>query len=49
MNGPGQALIDLARARGTWQVLAGDETPADLHEQLDRHPAARRHFEAFPP
>lgn len=45
MTEHGQALIDLAKASGTWQVPPA----ADLQEALDRNDAARTHFEAFPP
>ena len=52
MTEPGQALIELARASGTWQVLPDAESsaiPDDLRELLDRNEAARRNFENFPP
>ncbi|MBT2235313.1 YdeI family protein [Nonomuraea sp. NEAU-A123] len=50
MTGHGQALIDLARAKGTWQVLPDtDAVPDDLQELLDRDEAARRNFQNFPP
>ncbi|MBF9127808.1 YdeI/OmpD-associated family protein [Plantactinospora sp. S1510] len=52
MTEHGQALIDLARANGTWQVLSdaeGSAVPDDLRELLDRDEAARTNFENFPP
>ena len=52
MTEQGQALIDLAKANGTWQVLpdaASSTVPDDLRELLDRHEAARDNFENFPP
>ncbi|MFC6021122.1 YdeI family protein [Plantactinospora solaniradicis] len=52
MTEHGQALIDLARANGTWQVLSdaeGSAMPDDLRELLDRNEAARTNFENFPP
>ncbi|MCK2239137.1 MULTISPECIES: YdeI family protein [unclassified Crossiella] len=47
MTAPGQAMIDLAKATGTWELPANP--PTDLHAQLDRDPLARKHFEQFPP
>jgi uncharacterized protein YdeI (YjbR/CyaY-like superfamily) len=49
MTERGQALIDLARERGTWQVLADDEVPADLRTALDADKVAADNFAAFPP
>jgi uncharacterized protein YdeI (YjbR/CyaY-like superfamily) len=52
MTEPGQALIDLAKANGTWQVLPDAENsaiPDDLQELLDRNEAACRNFQTFPP
>ena len=49
MTERGQAIIDLARATGTWQVLADEAVPEDLRESLDRNENARRNFEKFPP
>ncbi|HSL10296.1 MAG TPA: YdeI/OmpD-associated family protein [Actinomycetota bacterium] len=49
---PGQAVIDRARANGSWDALnASDalEVPDDLAAALDAHPPARRHWDAFPP
>jgi uncharacterized protein YdeI (YjbR/CyaY-like superfamily) len=48
----GQAMVDLAKATGTWTALddveAGVE-PDDLAAALDAAPDARRHWDAFPP
>jgi uncharacterized protein YdeI (YjbR/CyaY-like superfamily) len=52
MTEHGQALIDAARARGTWQVVSDAETsvvPGDLQELLNRDVTARTNFEGFPP
>jgi uncharacterized protein YdeI (YjbR/CyaY-like superfamily) len=52
MTEHGQALIELARANGTWQVLPDAESPAipdDLQELLDRNEAAAKNFQNFPP
>jgi uncharacterized protein YdeI (YjbR/CyaY-like superfamily) len=52
MTEAGQAMIDLARASGTWQVIPdADEAaiPDDLRELLDRDEAASRNFAGFPP
>ncbi|MFD4369919.1 YdeI family protein [Rhodococcus sp. NPDC058521] len=51
MTEHGQALVDLAKEKGTWQVLPddGSELPADLHDALHRNEAARTSFETFPP
>ena len=52
MTEHGQAMIDLARAGGTWAVPGDEEgsvLPDDLREPLDRDGAARENFEAFPP
>lgn len=52
MTEHGQALIDAAKAKGTWQVVPDDEraaVPGDLREPLDRDEAARENFEKFPP
>ncbi|MFD8496671.1 YdeI family protein [Amycolatopsis sp. NPDC059657] len=45
MTPHGQALIDLAKAKGTWEV----SMPDDLREQLTREPAAHANYEKFPP
>lgn len=54
MTEHGQAVIDLAKAGGTWQVVPDDDergrsVPADLRDRLDRDAAARANFEKFPP
>ncbi len=52
MTEHGQALIDLAKATGTWQATprAHDlAIPADLQELLDRNQAAQQNFHGFPP
>jgi uncharacterized protein YdeI (YjbR/CyaY-like superfamily) len=52
MTDHGQALIELARTAGTWQVLPDAEssaTPGDLQELLDRNEAAGKNFQNFPP
>jgi uncharacterized protein YdeI (YjbR/CyaY-like superfamily) len=52
MTEHGQALIELAKANGTWQVVPDEASvavPDDLRELLDRNDAARRHFQSFPP
>jgi uncharacterized protein YdeI (YjbR/CyaY-like superfamily) len=48
----GQAMIDLAKVKGTWQVLAEAETslvPRDLQELLNCDDTARANFESFSP
>ena len=40
MTEQGQAMIDLAKATGTWQVAADDELPDDLPMLLDGNDAA---------
>lgn len=52
MTERGQALIELAKAKGTWQVVSDEESsavPDDLRALLDRDEAARTNFEKFPP
>ncbi|MFD4182284.1 YdeI family protein [Rhodococcus sp. NPDC058514] len=52
MTAHGQALIDLAKAKGTWQVVPDDHAaalPDDLREPLHRNEAAAANFEKFPP
>lgn len=52
MRPPGQRLIDIAKERGTWDFLAEAQDgviPDDLQQLFNRHPAARRNFEGFPP
>jgi len=48
----GCAMVDLAKANGTWQVLPDDASSAildDLRDSLDRNDAAHRNFQSFPP
>jgi uncharacterized protein YdeI (YjbR/CyaY-like superfamily) len=48
----GQAVIDRAKANGSWDALnASDalEVPDDLADALDASPPARANFDAFPP
>lgn len=47
MTPAGQAMIDLAKATGTWHVVA--EEPEELAARLADVPTARTHFDAFPP
>src|SRR5581483_7193396 len=52
MTEHGQALIDLAKATGTWQVVSDADSssiPSDLKDLLDRNEAARQNFHNFPP
>ena len=52
MTEHGQALIELARAIGTWQVRPDAEStaiPDDLRELLDDNEAAHKNFQNFPP
>jgi len=52
MTEHGQALVELARATGTWPVQPDAESsaiPGDLQELLDRNEAARKNFQNFPP
>ncbi len=46
MTPRGQALIDRAKANGTWDAPA---VPDDLRELLDGNESARENFEKFPP
>ena len=49
---PGRAVIELAKANGSWDALnASDalEVPEDLAVALDANPPARKHWDAFPP
>ncbi|HEY0636242.1 MAG TPA: YdeI/OmpD-associated family protein [Pseudonocardiaceae bacterium] len=45
MTPAGQAAIDAAHATGRWEL----RMPDDLRAALDANPAARRHYDAFPP
>lgn len=52
MTEPGKAMIDQAKAAGTWAVLPDGQReaiPADLRELLDRNEAASANFQRFPP
>lgn len=52
MAGPGQAVIDLAKRKGTWDANADAESgivPDDLTAALSRNRRASDHFDAFPP
>ena len=47
----GQAVIDAARADGSWSALDAVErleVPADLAAAFDAHPGSRGHWDAFP-
>lgn len=51
MRAPGRALVDGARADGSWEVLVGPENgvePAALRRGLDADPAARQFWEGLP-
>lgn len=48
----GMALVEAAKASGTWDLLADVEegiVPADVQAALDAVPVAAGHFAAFPP
>lgn len=48
----GQAMIDLAKRTGTWDVLVSaqnDVMPDDLRLAFSRNDTALKHFRAFPP
>ena len=48
----GQAVVDRARADGSWTVLDAVEdliVPEDLAAAFDRHDSAREHWDSFPP
>lgn len=48
----GQAVIDLAKRSGTWDVLVGaqnDVVPDDLQAAFKKSKKAYEHFQAFPP
>jgi uncharacterized protein YdeI (YjbR/CyaY-like superfamily) len=52
MGPGGQALVDAAKAAGTWDLLADVEdgiVPTDVQAALDLVPVAAAHFAAFPP
>ncbi|NUT91745.1 MAG: hypothetical protein HOY78_06910, partial [Saccharothrix sp.] len=50
MTPAGQAVIDLAKASGTWDPVPDPDTvPDDLRTALEACAPARDHFAAFPP
>lgn len=52
MTPAGQAKIDAARLDGSWTTLDAAEAlrvPPDLARALKAKPAAKKHFDAFPP
>jgi uncharacterized protein YdeI (YjbR/CyaY-like superfamily) len=52
MTPHGQALVDLAKARGTWDALGDAQAaviPDDLQRLFDQDETAFANFEAFPP
>ena len=52
MQPPGRALIDAAKADGSWTLLDDVEdlvVPPDLAEAFARHPGSREAWDAFPP
>ena len=52
MTPAGQAVIDLAREHGTWEVLVAAQNtvvPDDLQRALSKTKTALKHFNAFPP
>lgn len=52
MTPAGMAMVELAKESGTWSALDDVEAlvePDDLRAALDAEPAARRHWDAFPP
>ncbi|GLZ43486.1 YdeI/OmpD-associated family protein [Actinokineospora sp. NBRC 105648] len=52
MTEPGAALIELAKAKGTWQVLTDEQStvvPDDLAELLDRDGTAVENFARLSP
>ncbi len=51
MEAPGRAVVDAAKATGTWTALDDVENlvePAALAAALDAAPAARKNWDAFP-
>jgi uncharacterized protein YdeI (YjbR/CyaY-like superfamily) len=51
MRPPGEAVVDAARADGSWAALDAIEElaePEDLRAALDGDPAARRQWDGFP-
>jgi len=52
MQPPGRALIDAAKADGSWTLLDDVEdlvVPPDLADAFARHPGSREAWDAFPP
>ena len=52
MTPAGQAVIDAAKADGSWSKLDASEAltvPRDLATAFRAYPDAKRHFDAFPP
>lgn len=52
MKPPGQAMIDLAKKTGTWNLLDAVENlemPEDLQKRLNKNKTALKNFEAFSP
>ena len=52
MTPAGRAVIDAAKADGTWSKLDASEAlavPRDLATAFRAYPDAKRHFDAFPP
>ncbi|MBI1351025.1 MAG: hypothetical protein GC156_07900 [Actinomycetales bacterium] len=52
MTPAGQAVIDAAKADGSWDALEDSESltlPRELIEAFRRFPGSRREFDAFPP
>jgi uncharacterized protein YdeI (YjbR/CyaY-like superfamily) len=52
MRPQGQAMVDLAKATGTWDPLSGPDAEAasaELRAALAKDPAAQANYDAFPP
>jgi uncharacterized protein YdeI (YjbR/CyaY-like superfamily) len=52
MEAPGRAVIDAAKADGTWSLMDDVEdliVPPDLAVAFDAHPGSREHWESFSP
>ena len=52
MEPAGRAVIEAAKANGTWTLLDAVEdliVPDDLAAAFDAHPGSREHWDAFPP
>ena len=51
MEEPGLRVIEAAKADGSWTILDSVdalEVPSDLQDAFDRHPSARRGYDALP-